>query len=296
MVLWIKIYVTGSCIYLNCWLVRVSWLIYSGCASPFQRGVGGKNQDFMLIRFFKEKWSAWLWWGHSARSDYRLGTLSQSDYRWGPSANQITGGDPQPIRLQVCMQGLHMQGLHAQGLCTRIAHAGAQGLCPRVVCAGVARARVVGTLSQSDYRGCTQGWWGTLSQSDYRGCVQGLRARVECAGVVCKGCMHKGCMQGLCTQGCAHKGCACKGCAHKGCACKGCTCRGCAQGLCAQGLCARVACTRVVCAGVARKGCAHRVVHTRVVHARVAHARVVGTLSQLDYRSCVQGWWGTLSQ
>ena len=35
----------------NCWLVRISYLIYSGCSEVFQRGGGEKNQDFMLIRF-----------------------------------------------------------------------------------------------------------------------------------------------------------------------------------------------------------------------------------------------------
>ena len=102
-----------------------------------------------------------------------VGTLSQSDYTglctqglrtqglrtqgwWGHSANQITGGDTQPIRLQV----------HAGG----------------------ARAGVVGTLSQSDYtglharmhvQGCVQGvcaqgvhakgWWGHLANQITQG-------------------------------------------------------------------------------------------------------------------------------
>ena len=70
-----------------------------------------------------------------------VGTLSQSDYRWGPSANQITGA------------------------CAGVAHA------------GVARAGVVGTLSQSDYTGgvAHAGVVGTLSQSDYTG--EGLRVQ-----------------------------------------------------------------------------------------------------------------------
>ena len=64
-----------------------------------------------------------------------VGTLSQSDYRWGHSANQITGGDTQPIRLQVHAGGAHAGGVRAGDVCT-----------------GGARAGVVGTLSQSDYR------------------------------------------------------------------------------------------------------------------------------------------------
>ena len=79
-----------------------------------------------------------------------VGTLSQSDYRWGPSANQITGART-----------------------------------------GVARAGVVGTLSQSDYTGVARaGVVGTLSQSDYAGAA---RAGVAHAG------------------GCARRGCACRG-------------------------------------------------------------------------------------
>ena len=48
---------------------------------------------------------------------------------WGHSANQITGGDTQPIRLQVRAGGAHTGGVHAGDAC----------------------AGVVGTLSQSDY-------------------------------------------------------------------------------------------------------------------------------------------------
>ena len=92
-----------------------------------------------------------------------VGTLSQSDYWWGPSANQIT-----------CA-------------CTGAA-------CPGVVragaaCAGVVRAGVVGTLSQSDYtRVAHTGVVGTLSQSDYTGvaCTGVAHARA-CRGCACRG-------------------------------------------------------------------------------------------------------------
>ena len=127
-----------------------------------------------------------------------VGTLSQSDYRWGPSANQITG------------------------------------VPARVACAGDVRARVVhprvvGTLSQSDYtgvarngctckgggdtqtirlhRGCAQGlhaqeWWGHSANL----ITQGLHARVAHTGVVHKGCPCRGCMQGVHVQGLCMQG------------------------------------------------------------------------------------------
>ena len=254
-----------------------------------------------------------------------VGTLSQSDYRWGPSANQVTG-------------------VHA-----RVAHG------------GVAHARVVGTLSQSHYtgvvrkgcvhRGCAQGlhvqgWWGHSANQ----ITQGLHAMVAHAGVAHRGCVHKGggdtqpislhrgCAQGLCAQGlCTRVACtrvvgtlsqsdytgvACNGCMCRGCMRKGggdtqliSLHRGCVQGLHAQGLCTRVVCTGVALSqsdytGVARNGCmcrgcvqgwwGHSVNQiTQGLHARVACSRMMGTLSQSDYtgvvrkgcmcRGCVQG-------
>ena len=55
-------------------------MIYSGCASPYQRGGGGKNQDFMLIRFFKENDLIGCGGDHQPIR-LQVETLSQSDYR-----------------------------------------------------------------------------------------------------------------------------------------------------------------------------------------------------------------------
>ena len=135
-----------------------------------------------------------------------VGTLSQSDYRWGHLANQITGA---------CAGGACAGGARAGD-----ARAGD-------VRAGGVRAVVVGTLSQSDYRwghsanqitggdtqpirlqvragGAHAGVVGTLSQSDYTGlrarmCVQGL-----CAGVRTKGWW--GHLANQIMQGCTHRG------------------------------------------------------------------------------------------
>ena len=144
------------------------------------------------------------------------------------------------------------QGLYAQGLCTRVAH-----------------ARVVGTLSQSDYtgivhkdctckggvdthpirlhRGCTQGWWGHSANQITQGlCTMVPHTRVERTlsqsdymGVACKGCM---------------------------------------QGLRTQGLHARVVCAGVVHAGLRMQG-----LRTRVAHAGIVHA-VGPSLFVLGYR------------
>ena len=106
-----------------------------------------------------------------------VGTLSQSDYRWGPSANQITGA------------------------CTGSAHA------------GVARAGVVGTLSQSDYTGvahagsvctglCVQGWWGHLANQITQGCTcRGCACRAACVGVAHAGLHAQGLHTRVHTQG-----------------------------------------------------------------------------------------------
>ena len=112
-----------------------------------------------------------------------VGTLSQSDYRWGHSANQITGAAG-GVRTGVVgtlsqsdYTGLHAR-MHVQGLC-------AGGMRTGGACKGV-----VGTLSQSDYTGL---------------CVQGVRAQgwwEHLANQI--------------TQGCAHRGCACRGCACRG--------------------------------------------------------------------------------
>ena len=140
-----------------------------------------------------------------------VGTLSQSDYRWGPSANQITG-----VHAGVARTGVVHKDCTCRGT----------GVVPKgCVCRGCTH-KGGGDTHLIRLQGLHARVVGTLSQSDYRGCVQGLRARVECEGVVHKGCTHKGCVrrgctQGLCTQGCTHKGCA-----HKGCACKGCACKG----------------------------------------------------------------------
>ena len=97
----------------------------------------------MLIRFFKE-FDLIGCGGDTQPIRLQVGTLSQSDYRcaqgvrvqgmrvqgvctqgmrvqgmhaqgwWGHSANQITGGDTQPIRLQVCTGGA-CAGLRTQG-------------------------------------------------------------------------------------------------------------------------------------------------------------------------------------
>ena len=163
----------------------------------------------------------------------QVGTLSQSDYRcmqgvrvqvvcaqgmcaqgvctqgvcaqgmcaqgwWGHSANQITGGDTQPIRLQVRAGGARagVVGTLSQSDYTGLhARMRVQGLCAGGVRTGGACKGVVGTLSQSDYTGLrmqgvhAQGWWGHLANQI--------------------------------TQGCAHRGCARRGCVHRGCTCRG---------------------------------------------------------------------------
>ena len=78
--------------------------------SPFQRGGGEKNQDFMLIRFFKE-----------------IDLIG-------------CGGDTQPIRLQV--------GTLSQSDYTGVAHAGVVGTLSQSDYTGVAHTGVVRTLSQ----------------------------------------------------------------------------------------------------------------------------------------------------
>ena len=91
---------------------------------------------------------------------------------WGHSANQITGGDTQPIRLQV-----HTGGVHAGGAHTGDVHAGG-------ACAGV-----VGTLSQSDYR------WGHSANQ-----ITGAHWGCVCRGCACRGCTCRGCTcRGACT-------------------------------------------------------------------------------------------------
>ena len=87
-----------------------------------------------------------------------VGTLSQSDYRWGPSANQITGA-----RTGVACAGV--VGTLSQSDYTEVVHAG-------VACAGVACAGVVGTLSQSDYTGVVRkGGGDTQPIRLHRGCA-----------------------------------------------------------------------------------------------------------------------------
>ena len=242
----------------------------------------------------------------------QVGTLSQSDYRcaqgvcaqgmyvqgacaqgvcmqgmcmqgvraqgwWGHSANQITGGDTQPIRLQVHAGGVHTGGVHAEdacagGVCTGGVHAG--DVRTGDVRAGGARAGVVGTLSQSDYR------WGHSANQ----------------------------ITGAC------RGCVCRGCACRGCSCRGCSCRGggdtqpirlqvgtlsksdyrCTQGVRTQGVCAQGMHVQGMCAqGVRAQGwwghSANQITggDTQPIRLQVrvggAHAGVVGTLSQSDY-------------
>ena len=112
---------------------------------------------------------------------------------WGHSANQITGGDTQPIRLQVRSGGARagVVGTLSQSDYTGLrARMRVQGLCAGGVRTGGARKGVVGTLSQSDYTGLrvqevrAKGWWGHLANQI--------------------------------TQGCAHRGCARRGCACRG--------------------------------------------------------------------------------
>ena len=82
-----------------------------------------------------------------------VGILSQSDYRWGPSANQITGAR------------------------TGSAHA------------GVARAGMLGTLSPSDYTGVAHA--GVVRAG--AACVGVAHAGVVCTGAAHKGCARRGC-------------------------------------------------------------------------------------------------------
>ena len=218
--------------------IRLHRVVHKGCEC---KG-GGDTQPIRLHRDYVQGWR-----GHSANQITQglctrvvftgvvhaevVGTLSQSDYT-GIACKG--GGDTQTIRLHSsCAQGLCMQGWwgHSANQIT-------QGLRTRVAC-----ARVVWTLSQSDYtgvvhkgcvhRGCAcrgggdtqpirlhrdyaqglhvQGWWGhsanqitqglrarvegTLSQSDYtgvacKGCTQGLRVQLvhHCFSLVTVGC------------------------------------------------------------------------------------------------------------
>ena len=156
-------------------------MIYSGCSSPFQRGGGEKNQNFMLIRFFKE--------------------IDLIGCGGDTQPIRLTGGDPQPIRLQVHAQGLRMQGLRAQGWWGHLANQITQGLHTQGLCAqGL----------------CVQGWWGHLANQITQGCTcRGCACRgCMCRGCTCRGCMHRGCTQGLHTQGVSqlirlHRGCYC---------------------------------------------------------------------------------------
>ena len=175
--------------------------------------------------------------------------------------------------------------------------------CAEGLCTGVACARVVGTLSQSDYtglhvmvahagvvhRGCVhKGGGDTQPISLHRGCAQGLRAQGLCTRVACRGCMHKGggdtqpirlhrgCTQWLHVQGLHAQG-----------------WWGHSANLITQGLRARVA-----CAGVVHKGCVHRGCTQSIIlhglHAMVACAGVVckgggDTQSIRLHRGCMQG-------
>ena len=221
-----------------------------------------------------------------------MGTLSQSDYRWGHSVNQITGA----------CRGAHAGDARAGG-----AHAGD-------VHTGGVRAGVVGTLSQSDYR------WGhsanqiTGAHRDVRtGDAHAGGARIggvhtwgvhtgdvhaggACAGVV--GTLSQsdyrwGHSANQITG--AHRGCTCRECVHRGCACRGCVHRGCTRGGVCTGVVGTLSQTdyrwghsanqitgayRGACAGGAHAGGTH----TRDVHTGGVHAGVVGTLSQSDYR------------
>ena len=161
-----------------------------------------------------------------------VGTLSQSDYGWGPSANQITGvharvvctgvactgvmrkscvhkgcvhkggGDTQPISganqgctHRGCMCRGCVQGLCVQELCAWL-HV--QGLCTKVARAGVACARVEGTLSQSVEP------------------IRVARTGVAHTGVACKGGGDNQPISGT------NQGCLCRGCMHKSCMPRGC--------------------------------------------------------------------------
>ena len=223
-------------------------------------------------------------------------TLSQSYYRWGPSANQITGMHAGVV-CKGCTQGLHVQGLCTRVACTGVVHKGCtqglrmQGFCTRVVCTGVPckgcacrgcmRKGGGDTQPIRLHRDCmqalrAQGWRGHSANQ----ITQGLRKRIVHARVACKGCtcrgggdtqpirLHRDCMQGLHAQGLC-TGVACARVACTGVACKGCVCRGCTQGLHVQGLRTGVAC----------RGCMQGL-HIRVECKGVAHTRVVGTLSQ----------------
>ena len=103
---------------------------------------------------------------------------------WGnPGSTTVTGGDPQPIRLQVRVQGCTCKVF----TCAVVVHTG-------VACTGVACAGVVGTLNQS---------------------MEPIR--VAFTGVACAGVGDTQPISGA-NQGCMHKDCM-----HKGCACNGCT-------------------------------------------------------------------------
>ena len=126
---------------------------------------------------------------------------------WGHSANQITGGDTQPIRLQVRAGVVRagVVGTLSQSDYTGLrARMRVQGLCAGGVRAGGACKGVVGTLSQSDYTGVVHtgvahagvvrtgvvhaGVVGTLSQSDY--------TRVVCKDACARVARAGGCAQG----------------------------------------------------------------------------------------------------
>ena len=132
-------------------------------------GCGGDTQPIRLHRDCVQGLHAQGWRGHSANQ------ITQGLHARVVHAGVVCKG----CTCRDCAQGLRTQGWwgHSanqitQGLCARVAHA-------RVVHTGVARAGVVGTLSQSDY-----------------------------TGVACKGCTCRGCT----CRGCTHKGCACRGC------------------------------------------------------------------------------------
>ena len=204
----------------------------------------------------------------------------------GHSANQITGGDTQPIRLQVCTEGTHTGGVHADDARTGGACAG--GARAGDVRTGGACTGVVGTLSQSDYR------WGHSANQ-----ITGA----------CRGCAHRGCV---------HRGCACRGCTHRGCVHRGCAHRGGGGHSANQITGGDTQPIRLqVHAGGARAGVVGTLsqsdytgLRTRMhvqglcaggVHTGGACKGVVGTLSQSDYTGLrvqgvhAQGWWGHLA-
>ena len=185
-----------------------------------------------------------------------VGTLSQSDYRWGPSANQITGARTGVVCTVVARNEVaHTGFVHARVEGTlsqsvepiRVAHAVV--VHAEVMCTGVVHARVEGTLSQSVepirvvhtvvvHTGvahaevvCTgvvhAGVMCTEVACTGVACTEVACARVEGTlsqsvkpiRVACAGLHAQGLQQGGGdTQpiGAANNGCICKGCMHKG--------------------------------------------------------------------------------